>query len=177
MLNKIKNLISHGTITRNELLKILRKEAKKVDISDFIQCNLQIQQGAECIHTNYKKDCIKSYTDFLLRIKDVKVDDTNYNGQIDIDKLKKSVTLLLKQEQKANEEYDLKGAFWMIYKILSLYSTFIIEEPIHQVGFMFPGGFTVKIERDKFTCPVKENNKDNPSAVCPFCIAEQDENV
>ena len=113
----------------------------------------------------------------LCSVQDVKVDNTHYTGQIDVDKLNAAVNLLLKQETKVKENYDLRMVSWRIYKILSLYSTFIKEEPIHQVGFMFPGGFTVKIERDKFTWPVKENNKNNPSAVCPFCIAEQDENV
>jgi uncharacterized protein (UPF0305 family) len=45
------------------------------------------------------------------------------------------------------------------------------------VGTPFPGGFQVKKTRDGYTCPVKKNNEDNPLAVCPFCIAEQDEDV
>lgn len=177
MLNKLKSLIFQGEITKNELLNMLQEDAKKVDISDFMQCNLQIRQGAECIHTGYRKDCIKSYTDFMLRIKDVKSDTTHYMGKIDMDELNTAVDLLISQEKNAEEDFELGIAFWRIYRILSLYSTFIKEEPIHQVGMMFPGGFTVKKVGDKFTCPVKENNKDNPLAVCPFCIAEQDENV
>ena len=175
MLNEVKSLISEGQITKNELLEILQEDAKKVGISDLIQFNLQIRKEAEYIHTSYKKDCIKSYTDFMLHIKDVKIDTYHYDGKIDVDNLNSAVDLLLNQENA--KYYDFTMGTWKIYTILSLYSTFIKEEPIHQVGFMFPGGFTVKIERDKFTCPVKENNKDNPAAVCPFCIAEQDENV
>jgi uncharacterized protein (UPF0305 family) len=42
------------------------------------------------------------------------------------------------------------------------------------VGTPFPGGFKVKYEGGKYPCPVKERQKDNPGAVCGFCIAEQD---
>lgn len=175
MLSEIKSLISQGQITKNELLKTLKEDAKKVDVSDFMQFNLQLRKVTECIHTSYKKDCIKSYTDFMLHINDVKADDAHYTGQIDVDKLNEAINLLLEQEN--GESYDVMMGSWEIYTILCLYSTFIKEEPIHQVGFMFPGGLKVKMGRDKFTCPVKENNKDNSSAVCPFCIAEQDENV
>ncbi|MEN4018708.1 MAG: DUF2115 family protein [Methanobacterium sp.] len=32
-------------------------------------------------------------------------------------------------------------------------------------------------EDRKYLCPVKENQKNNPRAVCGFCIAEQDEDM
>ena len=50
-------------------------------------------------------------------------------------------------------------------------------EPIHPVGTPFPGGFEVKYEDDIYLCPVKDKQKDNPNAVCGFCIAEQDKSV
>jgi Uncharacterized protein conserved in archaea len=39
------------------------------------------------------------------------------------------------------------------------------------------GGFEVKYENGTYFCPVKDKQKDNPSAVCGFCIAEQDEDI
>lgn len=42
MLSEIKSLISHDQITENELLKILKEDAKKVDISDLVQSNLHL---------------------------------------------------------------------------------------------------------------------------------------
>jgi uncharacterized protein (UPF0305 family) len=39
---------------------------------------------------------------------------------------------------------DSDCAFIRIYSIISLYITFIKDEPIHQVGTLFPGGFIVK---------------------------------
>ncbi|MGZ7108680.1 MAG: DUF2115 family protein, partial [Methanobacterium sp.] len=70
-----------------------------------------------------------------------------------------------------------ESGFFKIYKIVSLYTTFILDEPIHVVGTPFPGGFKVKYENGRYLCPVKEKQKDNPGAVCGFCIAEQDVDV
>ncbi|HML04306.1 MAG TPA: DUF2115 family protein, partial [Methanobacterium sp.] len=72
---------------------------------------------------------------------------------------------------------SIESNFFRIYEVVSLYTTFILEEPIHMVGTLFPGGFRVKFEGKTYYCPVKEKQKDNPGAVCGFCIAEQDEDV
>jgi len=58
--------------------------------------------------------------------------------------------------------------FFKKYKLISFYTTFILDEPIHPVGMPFPGGFKVKYENGTYYCPVKENQKDNPGAVCEF---------
>lgn len=176
MLDKLKLMVLDGQISKNELLTVLREDAMKINIQDFIQCNLMIRQDAECIHTSYKNDLIESYTTFMIRIQNVKADNYNYNGHVKIDELNIALDLLINQEETI-DNFEFGQSFWNIYKNLSLYTTFIIEEPIHQVGMMFPGGFRVKKVGNKFTCPVKENNKDNPHAVCPFCIAEQDDDI
>ena len=64
-------------------------------------------------------------------------------------------------------------AFRSIYAIISLYTTFVLEEPIHPVGTKFPGELEVEYDDGVYYCPVKENNVDNPKAICQFCIAEQ----
>ncbi len=176
MLNEIKSLISQGQITKNELLKIIQKNARKMSVADFIQFNLTLRQDAETIHSSYSTDFIKSYTNFMLRIMEVKEDTLNYVGLVDIDNLSDAVDLLLGQEI-SNRFNPGELAFRNVYKILTLYSTFIKEKPIHQVGFIFPGGLKVKKSGNIFLCPVKNNGKDNPVAVCPICIAETNETV
>ena len=176
MLSEIKNLISTGQINKNQLLEILQKYAMKISIADYIHYNLLLRQDAKSIHTSYNVDFIKSYTIFFLRIKDVKQDKLKHVGLVDVNKLNDAVTLLLEQERTKKFKSE-KTSFWSVYMIISLYTTFIKEEPIHQVGFLFPGGLKVKKKKDTFVCPVKENNQDNFRAVCPFCIAEQDEDV
>ncbi|MDI6643518.1 MAG: DUF2115 family protein [Methanobacteriaceae archaeon] len=176
MLN-VKNLIEQGQITKNELLNALQEVSKSVELNDIVHCSLRIRKEGECIHTSYKKEYIKTEIGLIIRIKEVKDDQLNYNGQIDVEELKSAVELLLEQKKTAEAMEELELVMVKIYSILSLYTTFIKEEPIHQVGTPFPGGFIVKKEGNKYTCPVKDNNQDNPLALCPFCIAEQDEEV
>jgi uncharacterized protein (UPF0305 family) len=177
MLNKVKNLTIPGQTTKNKLLTVLREDARKLNLSDMVRCSLQIQQAAECIHTSYKNEYIKAETAFMIRIREVKDDNLRYTGHVDVGELSTAIDILSEQEKMGADIKEADPAFFRIYSIISLYTTFIRDEPIHQVGTLFPGGFTVKKEGDKYTCPVKDNNDNNPLAVCPFCIAEQDEEV
>jgi uncharacterized protein (UPF0305 family) len=177
LLSKVKSLAIKGQINKNELLMILREDARKFTLQDIVRCSLKIQQEADCIHTSYKKEYIRAETGFMIRIGEVKDDGLHYNGLVDVGELITAIELLEEQEKMGEDLEGSDPAFIRIYSIISLYTTFIKDEPIHQVGTLFPGGFIVKKEGYKYTCPVKENNKDNPLAVCPFCIAEQDEEV
>ena len=177
MLDKLKSLSILGQTTKDQILCVLREDARKVNLNDIQQCSLQIQQEAECIHTNYKIEYIKAEIGFLIRIREVKDDNLYYAGQVDVNELNTAIGILEEQEKMVKDMEEINPAILQIYSILSLYTTFIKDEPIHQVGTLFPGGFTVKKEGDKYTCPVKDNNDDNPLALCPFCIAEQDEEV
>lgn len=177
MLSKVKSLTLQGQTTKKELLCILREDARKFNLNDIQQCSLQIQQEAECIHTNYKIEYIKAEIGFLIRIREVKDDNLYYAGPVDVEELNTAIGILEEQEKMVKDTEEMNPAILKIYSIISLYTTFIKDEPIHQVGTLFPGGFMVKKEGNKYTCPVKDNNDDNPLALCPFCIAEQDEEV
>lgn len=177
MISKVKSLTLQGQTTKNELLCVLKENTRKFSLSDIVRCSLQIQQEAECIHTSYKKEYIKAETGFLIRIREVKNDNFHYIGQVDVEELNTAIGILEEQEKMAEDMKEIDPAIFHIFSIISLYTTFIKDEPIHQVGTLFPGGFIVKKEGDKYTCPVKDNNNDNPMALCPFCIAEQDEEV
>ena len=75
------------------------------------------------------------------------------------------------ENEKISNDPDDK--FPLIYVITSLYTTFILEEPIHPVGSEFPGSLKVEEKNGKYLCPVKDNQKDNPNAICHLCLAEQ----
>jgi len=177
LFSKLKGLCLEGQTTKDQLLYVLREYAREFNFRDIMRCSLQIQQEAECIHTSYKEEYIKAEIGFLIRIIEVKEDKLCYAGPVDVKELNNAIGILEEQEKMATETNEINPTILKIYSILSLYTTFIKDEPIHQVGTLFPGGFTVKKEGDKYTCPVKDNNNDNPLALCPFCIAEQDEEV
>jgi uncharacterized protein (UPF0305 family) len=165
-------------LSKEELLKILQKEAHPIGIGEIISASNFIHEDAYYIQADYRKKFVKSYIDgFILRIKDLKNDNALYHGELDLEELKFALDLL-KQQQATNDiNEDFDHSFFKIYMIISVYTTFILEEPVHPPGTPFPGGFEVRLEGETYTCPVKESQKDNPGAVCGFCIAEQDESV
>ena len=76
----------------------------------------------------------------------------------------------MKKERNYSIEED---KFPLIYIITALYTTFILEEPIHPVGTEFPGSLKVEEKNEEFYCPVKDKQKDNENAICNLCLAEQ----
>ena len=91
--------------------------------------------------------------------------------------LHEAIKILKKQQKLAERDHDQHMQFFKIYRLISIYTTFIMDEPVHPVGMPFPGGFKIKQEYGTYYCPVKESQKDNPNAVCGICIAEQDKEV
>lgn len=165
-------------LSKQELLKILKKEAHPIGIDDIIYASNFIHQDACYIQADYRKKFVKSYIDgFILRIKDLKNDNTHYTGELDQEELKFALDLLKEQKATNDINENFNHSFFKIYMIISVYTTFVLEEPVHPPGTPFPGGFEVKLENETYTCPVKESQKNNPGAVCGFCIAKQDESV
>ncbi|MDP3066529.1 MAG: DUF2115 domain-containing protein [Methanobacteriaceae archaeon] len=177
MENRIRTIVS-GKTTKSEILLILKDEARKVSLDHIMKSFLYLRRDAQYIQKGYREEYLKIYTKgFLLRIKEVKEDQTYYPDVVDLEELETAIDLLEEQWKMVEELEEFEPAFFHIYKIISLYTTFILEEPVHQVGTLFPGGFRVKEDKGAYYCPVKKNNENNPRAVCPFCIAEQDEDV
>ncbi len=174
-ITKIEDVLSCNEIHRENLLSILKTEARLITIQDIMQASYFLIEDAQYIQGTYREEYIKAYTiAFITRIKEVKEHQQYVNSSLDLQEVQNAVVLLLDQEKHAGDEDGFDSAFFQIYKIISLYTTFILEEPVHPVGTPFPGGLKVQYDGEKFLCPVKERQKDNPGAVCGFCIAQQD---
>ncbi|MDY9923646.1 DUF2115 domain-containing protein [Methanobacterium sp.] len=174
-IKKIKDVLSCNEVHREELLTLLKIEARLITIRDIMQASSFLIQDAQYVQGSYRKEYLKAYTiAFITRIKEVKEHQLNDNGFLDVQEVQEAISLLLKQENEVTGADGFDPAFFQIYKIISIYTTFILDEPVHPVGTPFPGGLKVKYDGEKFLCPVKERQKENPGAVCGFCIAEQD---
>lgn len=174
----LKDINKLEKLNKNEIMLILKKEASSIGIMDIMQASIFLSEDAKYVQGSYKEEYLKSYNEaFITRLKVLKDDKEKYEGHVDCEKLQEAVNLLNEQENqvKAGEGFDPK--FFEIYKLISIYTTFILEEAVHPQGTPFPGGFKVKYENGIYLCPVKENQKNNPGAVCGFCIAEQDESL
>ena len=164
-------------IKKQELLDILKKEAADVNIHDLMNYHGHLVSEGRYVQKHYLQDYLEAYVKgFIMRIKAVRDDQNYYGGYVDNNELKKALKTLKAQEENL-EEVARDPRSFKVYELISLYTTFILDEPIHMVGTLFPGGFRVKYEDKVYYCPVKEGQKDNPHAVCGFCIALQDEDV
>ncbi|MBI4813238.1 MAG: DUF2115 domain-containing protein [Methanobacterium sp.] len=177
-IEKIKDVLSCSEIHREKLLTLLKIEARLITILDIMQASSFLIQDARYVQGSYRKEYLKAYTiAFIARIKEVKEYQLIDNGYLDVQEVQEAIGLLLKQENEVTGVDGFDPPFFQIYKIISIYTTFILEEPVHPVGTPFPGGLKVKYDGEKFLCPVKERQKENPGAVCGFCIAEQDPEI
>lgn len=175
IIKKIKDVLSYDKIKRENLLTLLKMEAQLITIQDIMQASNFLINDARYVQGSYRKEYLKSYTlAFIARIKEVKEHQPGDNEYLDVEEVQEAIKLLLKQENEVTGADGFDPAFFQIYKIISLYTTFIVEESVHPVGTPFPGGLEVKYDGENYLCPVKERQKDNPGAVCGFCIAEQD---
>lgn len=174
----IKDLDFTSKIDKNDLLQALKGEANQLHINDFMKTCSFLQKSMEHVQPKYKEEYIKLYVEgYLMSYKDVKNDKTHYEGIVDCSELEEAVNLLNEQEKIMAEEFGENKRSFKPYLIMSLYTTFVREEPVHLVGTPFPGGLKVREDKGNYYCPVKENNENNPLAVCGFCIAKQEPNM
>lgn len=174
-MNQIEDVLSWDEIKRMKFFKVLEDEAKTISLQDIMQASLFLVNDARYVQESYRKEYLKSYTSaFITKVKSMIGKEVKEDINLESSKVKEAVILLSEQEEEASGANGFDPKFFQIYKIVSLYTTFILEEPVHPVETPFPGGFKVEFREGKYLCPVKERQKDNPGAVCGFCIAEQD---
>jgi uncharacterized protein (UPF0305 family) len=165
-------------IKKADLLVVLKEEVSNIHITDIMRASTFLKEDAKYVQASYREGYMKAYVEgFILRITDLKNDKSHHGGYVDLDEFKKALKLLGDQRAQLEIEGNFDPCFSKLYVIMSIYTSFVLEEPIHVVGTPFPGGFEVKFQDGEYLCPVKDKQKDNPGAVCGFCIAKQEEGV
>lgn len=159
-------------ISKDVLLNVLKRHSGTISVFDLMEVTTELIDDTQYVQKEYREKSHAVYVKYFLgRIKSIRDDDTQYDGNIDKEDFIDSVATLKSYHEE--ESITSKTKFPLIYAIVSLYTTYILEEPIHPVGTPFPGSLKV-IEKDGiFYCPVKESNLESPNAVCKMCIAEQ----
>lgn len=176
ILTELKEIFGAKEFTKNELMIILKKYASTISVYDLMMASVRMREEGKYVQAQYREKYLEIYIKyFLMRMKEVIENNDNMAGKIDLDKLKESFHLL--ESTFENEGNDRTDKFPLIYVITSLYTTFILEEPIHPVGSEFPGSLKVTEENGIFYCPVKENQENNPNAICHLCLALQTPNI
>ena len=174
ILIELKELSSNEEITKDEIMEILKKYARIISVQDLMMATAYMRKDGEFVQKNYREKFLKIYIKyFIMRMKEVKEFEDYENVSIDKELFNTSFPLLERTFENESRPNDKSNKFPLIYVITSLYTTFILEEPIHPVGSEFPGSLSVEERNGEFYCPVKENQKDNPNAICHLCLAEQ----
>lgn len=173
MFNKFKEMdMDESGVSKKGLLDILKTYSKSISVYDLMLVSAELIEDTKYVQENYRKQTNEVYIKyFLLRLNDVNADNYDYKGSIDKEEFIDTISLL--KSYHDNESIDSKTKFPLIYAIISLYTTYLLEEPIHPVGTPFPGSLKVEEHDGVYYCPVKDANSDSPNAVCKFCIAEQ----
>lgn len=176
MADTIKDLDLSKKISKNELLDVLKKEASKIHMQDIMLATAFIQEDAKYMHAGYREDFVETFTRaFIIRFKDIMEDKADYEGYIDNKKLEEFLEVMEKQMRESEIEQELY--FLRLAKIVSIYTTFVLESSIHPVGTSFPGGFKLRFENGEYLCPVKDRQINTPGALCRFCVSKQDNSV
>jgi uncharacterized protein (UPF0305 family) len=174
ILIELEELSSNEEITKDEIMEILKKYARIISVQDLMMATAYMRKDGEYVQKNYREKFLKIYIKyFIMRMNEVKEFDDYEDVPIDKDLFNTSFPLLERTFEKESRPNDKSNKFPLIYVITSLYTTFILEEPIHPVGSEFPGSLFVEERNGEFYCPVKGNQKDNPNAICHLCLAEQ----
>ena len=174
ILIELKELTHQNEITKNDLIKILKKYASIISVYDLMMAAAHIRKDGEYIQPQYREKYLEIYVKyFIMRMKEVLESEKNSNSPIDKHNFVDSFYLLEKTFENEKISNDKDDKFPLIYVITALYTTFILEEPIHPVGSEFPGSLKVEEMNGEYFCPVKDNQKDNPNAICHLCLAEQ----
>lgn len=159
-------------VSADSVLEVLKRYSSTISVFDLMKVNAEMIEGSKYVQDSYKEKSHAVYVKyFLCRIKDISGDVNEYNKSIDKEEFIDSIATL--RSYHINESVTSKTKFPLIYGIVSLYTTFVLEEPIHPVGTPFPGSLEVEEHDGKFYCPVKDANIESPNAVCKMCIAEQ----
>lgn len=175
---ELDNLNSQETIPKKELLKVLKKYGRTISPQDLMLATLILREEGKYVQAGYRDKFLETYVKyFILRIKEILNLENDINGEVNKELFDESLENLEYHFHKEKEKNIKKSKFPLIYVLASVFSTFINEEPIHPEGSEFPGSLKVYQEDGVFYCPVKDAQKDNPNAVCNFCLAEQTPNI
>ena len=168
----LRKLSPNTEILKSEIMIILKKYARIISVNDLMLATARMRKDGEYIHAKYREKYLKIYIKyFIMRMKEVKEFEDYIDSAIDKTAFDESFPMLERTFEK--ERLGENDKFPLIYVITALYTTFILEEPIHPVGSEFPGHLFVEEKNGEFFCPVKENQNDNPDAICHLCLAEQ----
>ena len=135
-----KVISNEESIDCGSVLEILKEYSGTISVFDLMAVNAEMIEESKYVQENYKHKSHAVYVKYFLgRIKDVHSDNNTYDHEIDKEEFIDAVATL--KSYHVNESMTSKTKFPLIYGIISIYTTFILQEPIHPVGTPFQHHF------------------------------------
>ena len=158
-------------MNRSEVLSELKKEARYISNEQLSLARAAIMEAVEHVPQPYKKIYSSDYFTFLyesfLRLKrhgqvldDEEISVIKYNSLLDSIK------------DKSTSPDRKREAFTRLSSLVLPYLVFIVKEPLHPVGMLFPGGEKIIQKRSHYYCPVKDKQAETNISFCEFCICK-----
>ena len=165
-------VLNEESVSCNAILDVLKEYCSTISVFDLMEVNAEMIEDSKYVQKGYNEKSHAVYAKYFLgRIREIRDDNTQYNKCVDKEEFIDAISTL--KSYHDNETITSKSKFPLIYGIVSLYTTFVLDEPIHPVGTPFPGSLKVEKRDGVYYCPVKDANLESPNAVCKMCIAEQ----
>ena len=137
----IKYIDLSKNVPRQTLLEALKDEAGTIHITDIMAAFTHLKKESIYVPVSYREEFDQAYIQsFLMRIKEIRANKKCYKGLVSTDELQEAIRILKEQQKSAELDYGQHMHFFKIYKLITLYTTFIMDEPVHPVGMPFPGG-------------------------------------
>ncbi len=114
------------------------------------------------VPAGYRENFTRHKFNHLMRIREIRNNEKQYKGYVNTYELQKAIKILKGQYKLVKIEHNQHIHFFKIYRLITLYTTFIMDKPVHSVEMPFPEGLKIKHEDGICYCPVKESQKDNP---------------
>ena len=134
--------------------------------SSLDEANTDLAQGGVASVTNFELDNFEKH-----------IHDTMVAGDwLSDPKAVEQVVTQAPEQIKALIDWGVdfdKDKVQLIYCLVSLYATFILNEPIHSLDTPFPGNLKIKKLGKFYYCPVKATQKNTEGAVCNICISRE----
>ncbi|WMW22702.1 DUF2115 domain-containing protein [Methanolobus mangrovi] len=158
-------------MNRSELLNELKKEARYISNEDLSLARAAIMGAVEHVPEPYKTIYSSDYFTFLyenfLRLKGHK--EIGIEEELDAEEY---ASLLGSIKDKSYPDDRKREALTRLSSLVLAYLVFIVKEPLHPVGMIFPGGMRITQKEPHYYCPVKGKQSETNISFCEFCICK-----
>lgn len=141
----------------------LQKEVEQITLENLYDLSYHFQEENRYLPTEYKTRHMDSVQNIIIkRYKQLSNDKKDYEGTLSGSDAKVINELLLKDEDKTAH----------LLSVIAIYATYLLKEPIHMNGTIFPGNSAVYKRNGKYYCPVKKKHMKDDLALCRYCVAK-----